>query len=150
MGISVVKDEADKKIEEAREKYRQGDLSADRTMIRNGDPGKRYRFINRRESQGHYRVADYEDKGYEIVPEGDKAKAVFGRPKEGGQVVGDLVLMSTSMDNYKRRSKAAVQRQYDREAASKEQTRERLNRIARETKVVGPYQDVMTDESGDK
>ena len=123
MGVEFVKDEADKKRQEIRE------LGTDISALHNPDPNKRYRFINKNQQ----RVARFKAQGYEITSKDSKTKTSVNQPSpEGGQMLGDLVLMETSMDNYKRRVQKAAERGAARERLNHEETMDRINKIARD------------------
>jgi hypothetical protein len=162
MGITVTADEADKKVQEMREKRKeitkrggpsvQEELSErvlelDRTAIHNPDPHYAYRLANR-EHKG--RVGVLKGLGYETVPVKDDAQLVVGVEQDGGQTHGDLVLMRTPIANYERR-RANKRKIYEMQAgAHLETAKENINKIARDGGVAKAHSEAAFDDSSDR
>lgn len=162
MGITVTADEADKRIEGMREKRkeiaRKGGpaaaqemndrvLELDRTAIHNPNPRYVYRLGNR-EAKG--RIGVLKGSGYEVVPPSAEEKLVVGIEQDGGQTHGDLVLMRTPVENYEKR-RARKRALYEMQTGAYiEQTKENIEKIARDGGVARAHTSVAFDESGDK
>lgn len=139
MGVEVLKDEADKKREEMRERMRLGDPGADITRVENRDPKYRYRGINK----DPRRVARAKAKGFEAVPADDPAR--WPIEQEKGKEFGDLVLMREPMELYEAKKQADAEKAAAATRAHRDNTKERINQIAREAGAVGPHQDAVID-----
>ena len=126
MGIEVIKDEADKR-------------QFDGTALKDKDPNKHYRWARDRDMA----IARHNYNGYGIVDSTtDKVRSVCDestRMKKGSDAdtairLGDMVLMSTSKENYERRVKEEadkVKRQTQGVTAGYKQAVERLGGGAR-------------------
>jgi len=165
MGIEFVADERDRKTEgmrqerkrlakkaetqpeEAAEEMNYRELEISRTALLNPDPEKAYRLVNR-DAKG--RIGVLRGLGYKIVPEDAKVRLVTGEKIDGGQVHGDLVLMETPIENYERRRSAKRRRYEDQTGHEMEAARERINKIARDGRAVGPHQEAAFDDTGEK
>lgn len=141
MGAQILVDEADKKQQERRDRYEQfGEIPI---QLQNADPAKHYKFVNKRPE----RVSRFEGQGYQITPASSKTRAV-GRTRtaEGGQEVGDLVLMETTSENYSRRLRKIKSKQEFLEQTKRGEVRETINRIAGDSRIRG---DIVFDESSE-
>ena len=159
MGILVTEDEADKKIRGAREERqkiaRSGrpdagaelaarEMEISRTAIKNPDPKKAYRLVNR-DNKG--RVGMLKGYGYKITDVDADAQLVMGEEVEGAQAHGDLVLMETPLENYERRRNKRYSRMEALSTAQLEASKEKINQMARDSGLIGPHQEAAFDES---
>lgn len=154
MSVTVTKDETDKRVEQLRDQQREAIAAGDRvdvfdpTALRNPDPSKRYRWINKHPN----RVSAYRSGGYETEKkrEGGVESIVDTPLGPNGEIRlnDDLVLMSTPKANYEARRKRVRQRGEAWENAGREQAIERINRLARDGGLTKAHRDVAFDESG--
>lgn len=158
MGL-VVKDEADKKREgmaeerrriansgrsDAAEEMRAREMELSRTAIRNPDPAKAYRLVNR-DQKG--RVGMLKGYGYKVVAPDATAQLITGEEVDGAQTHGDLILMETPIGNYERRRSKRIKHSEEIAGAHVESVKEKINTIARNAGLVGPHKDAAFDES---
>ena len=154
MGVTITKDETEKRREQLsahqREAVETGDHAVffDPTALRNPDPNKRYRWINKNPR----RVSAYKSAGYELEKSNpDGVSSIVDTPVGSDGTIklnDDMVLMSTSMENYLARRERVKQRGERWENAGREQAMERINRLAREGGLTKSHTDVAFDESG--
>lgn len=165
MGVTVTADEADRRLEgarkerqevirrhgqnrtDAREELAAVDHRINRTRIVNPDPEKAYRLVNR--NKDGERISLLEGSGYEVVPDDDKTQLAMSSKRDGAQIQGDLVLMRTTASNYEQRR--ASKRRYLEQIYGNtiEETKERINKIARDGGVIGPHEEASVDRSGE-
>lgn len=159
MGIMVGEDESDKRTRGMREERKRiassgrSDAAAEmqaremeisRTAIRNPNPEKAYRLVNR-DWKG--RVGILKGKGYKITDPEDKAQLVTGEVVEGAQTHGDLILMEVPVEKYERSRKAKLDRVESLARENSEGTKERINKLARDGGLVGEHKEAAFDES---
>lgn len=162
MSVSVTLDEADKRVQGAREERkriasRSGSLASknaelaalndrvDRTGIVNPDPNYCYRLVDRRKDGE--RVSLLEGMGYEVVPEdksGTDTRLHMRSKKDGGQTQGDLILMRVPVEQYESsrgRKRRKLESMYEDKQAD---TQEKIQKIGNDAGVT-----IKTfDESG--
>jgi len=160
MGISVTEDEADKKLRGVMETRKDvvrrhahdtgaaeelsGRLEIEPTELRNPDPAKAYHLTDRRRD-GEI-IARRQGQGYEITDPKGKTKLLNGVVKDDAQIIGDLVLMETPVENYERR-KAMKNEKWKRMSMQRlEQSKEKINQIARDGGLVGRHKNAAVDE----
>ena len=160
MGISVTEDEGDKKIRGALETRKEitrrhaRDTSAaeeieargdevDICLVKNGDISKAYRLVNRTKDGEH--IARRQGAGYEVTDPKGKARLVGGVVKDDAQVMGDLVLMETPVENYERRRSMRRKRAAQMYSDKMDEAKENINKIAREGGVVGRHTDAVIE-----
>ncbi len=159
MGIMVTEDESDKRARGMREERQRiaksgrpdaaqemqaREMQISRTAVRNADPKKAYRLVNK-DWKG--RVGILKGKGYKMVPENDKAQLVTSEPVDGAQTHGDLVLMEVPIEKYERSRADRLSYQEQLSNHHAEASRENINRMARDAGLVGPHQEAAFDES---
>src|SRR5690554_4557744 len=109
MGIEFGEDEVDKRRRQLLDMYKQG-RAIDPTSIRNADPGKRYKLVNKHPE----RVQMHEAQGFKVTPADDPAQLLMqtakGSTAGGGQQYRDLILMEEPMDLYQAKREHAQAR----------------------------------------
>ncbi len=147
MGIMVTKDESDKRTEGIREERkriaRSGRSDAAQEMQAREMEISR-RLVNR-DHKG--RVGMLKGYGYKITKVDDEAQLVTGEEVEGAQTHGDLILMETPIANYERRRKSRMDRADQLAGNHAESARENINKLARDSGLVGPHKEAVFDES---
>ena len=143
MGV-VVKDEADKRAEEAEERRRllrkqmlAGQFSGRPTDVMNPTPGFRYKGINKK------RIEQAKAKLFEPIPDTDPANFLGAMGKE--KVFGDLVLMREPMEIYQAKVRRNEQRFASKQDDKQEEILDELNRIGRNSKAVGAHKKAVFD-----
>lgn len=142
--VSVTKDEADKRGEEAEARRRQlrqemlrGNFSGRPTDTINPTPGFRYKGINKK------RVEQAKAKLFEPIPDTDPANFLGAMGKE--KVYGDLVLMREPMDIFQAKVRKNESRYESKHADKSEELLDELNRIGRNSKAVGAHKKAVFD-----
>src|SRR5713101_3661804 len=127
--ITVLRDEVDRRKDEMRAKFRQsGGQAFDQTEVKNPQPGKHYRGVNKDPS----RVAAYKKMGYEVTPINDPAQwTVKTNTEDGAQLFGEQILMEIPLDKYVDNNARAELRQEMLEGQMADETRSKLNDIAK-------------------
>lgn len=159
MGLLVTEDEADKKargMREERQKIAKSgrpdaaqemqarEMEISRTAIRNPNPGKAYRLVNR-DHKG--RVGVLKGYGYKVVPPKDEAQLVTAEIVDEAQTHGDLILMETPIENYERRRAKRLHHAEMLAGQHAEASKEKINKLARDSGLVGPHKEAAFDES---
>jgi hypothetical protein len=118
----------------------------DPTMLKHPDPAKRYKLVNKEPR----RMARFEAGGYVKVPHNAKTQLPGRlRTEDGGQTNGDNVLMETPVENFERRLKRISNRQKLMEQANIQETRDNINRIARDEMHSPPHRDAAFIEESE-
>lgn len=143
MAVEVVGDEADRKRTSQRERNknlrREGELPPD---LVDPDPAKHYHKV----ADDPKRIARFQSRGYRITPPDSKTKLPGAiRDERGMQKEGDLVLMETSSENYRKRVATINDRAHRFSVAAREEHNERMNQVARDAGLIGPHQQVSFD-----
>ncbi len=161
MGVTITEDEADKRLRGAMETRKEvvrrhahdtgaaEELSArplevEPTELRNPDPAKAYHLTDRRRD-GEI-IARKQGYGYEITDPKGKTKLINGVIKDDAQVIGDLVLMETPVENYEKRRGMKAEKWRRMSMERMEQSKERINKIARDGGLSGRHRDAAVDE----
>jgi hypothetical protein len=135
-GVSVGKDEADKKIEEIKDRMRRGDPGADLTQVLNADRRYRYRGVNKKPE----RIARAQARGFEHIPEGSPERWPVDMGG-GGKEMGDQILMREPIEVFKAKDAANKDRQKRQSRQKIDEARENINKMARDAGAVGPHQE---------
>lgn len=137
MGVKVLADEADKRRMQLREQYLQGNFSARPTDVVNRQEGYRYKGVNKR------RVEQAKARLFEPVPDSDPANflGAQGKVKE----FGDLVLMREPQEIYEAKVRRSEQRFASKHDDKQAELLDEVNKIARNSKAVGPHKTAITD-----
>ncbi len=161
MGVTITEDESDKKLRGAMETRKEvvrrhandnhaaeelaaRPLEVEPTELRNPDPNKRYHLTDRRRD-GEI-IARKQGYGYEVTDPKGKTKLINGVIKDDAQIIGDLVLMETSDENYERRRGMKAEKWKRMSMERLDQSRERINKIARDGGLTKRHQDAAVDE----
>jgi len=144
MGVTVVRDEADKKGDEAearrkmlRQRMLAGDFQGRPTDIINPTAGFRYRGVNRK------RVERAKAQCFETLPDNDPANFLGAMGKD--KTYGDLVLMREPLDIYEAKVRKIQQVGASRQGDKQEELLDEVNRIGRNGKAVGAHRKAVID-----
>jgi hypothetical protein len=121
------------------------------SMLKSPTDGYRYKWVNRRYSDGE-RVQLHEGHGYEMVTEkNDKCRPLVGKFKEadGGFIRGDLILMRTPQANYERRRAKADEKLARATRSHIDEAMENVNQMARDARLIGPHKDSAFEQSSE-
>src|SRR5262245_10437884 len=143
MAIEFMRDEIDRKKAELIEK---GKTEGRPYFMPSEVKGKDGKYYYHGANAKPRRVARFESKGYEVVPENAPENWTVQIKKDGAKNYGDQVLMRIPIDKYVE-NKAIEEIRAERMRNDQvSQVRENLNRIARGGGLVGPHHQQTTSE----
>jgi len=129
-------------MEEMKERMKSGDPGADITQVLNADRRYRYRGINKKPE----RIARAQAKGFEHVPEDDPARWPIDMGRNGKEM-GDLTLMREPLEVYHLKNNKNKEKGRRATRQKIEETKEVLNKFARETGAVGAHKESAFETS---
>jgi hypothetical protein len=161
MGITVTEDEADKKFRgvsegrkdvvkrhahdaDAAQEFQARSLEIEHTALRDPDPAKAYHLTDRRRD-GEI-IARKQGLGYEITDPKGKTKLINGVVKDDAQIMGDLVLMETPIENYEKRKQMKAEKWARMSMQRMDQAKEKINQIARDGGLISRHKNAAVDE----